>query len=156
MGFNHFFRGGAESGLGDLVFYQPHSAPGVYARAFLEGRLSDADLAHYRPRHAPAFARALYAASLRHKVRAAAVAGIVRSMVELSDHGALMEKFLGLPMPRMFMYGQQTASLSYLPLLAAAGVGLAEVPECGHFPMYSNPPFMWQAIAGFHAEIEPD
>jgi pyruvate dehydrogenase E1 component len=33
---------------GDLVFFQPHSAPGVYARAFLEGRLTEADLAHYR------------------------------------------------------------------------------------------------------------
>ena len=33
---------------GDLVFFQPHSAPGVYARAFLEGRLTDDDLAHYR------------------------------------------------------------------------------------------------------------
>ena len=45
VGFNHFFRGGDAS---DLVFYQPHSAPGVYARAFLEGRLSENDLAHYR------------------------------------------------------------------------------------------------------------
>ena len=48
VGFNHFFRAGHESTGGDLVFYQPHSAPGVYARAFLEGRLSEADLAHYR------------------------------------------------------------------------------------------------------------
>jgi pyruvate dehydrogenase E1 component len=48
VGFNHFFRGGATASDGDLVFYQPHSAPGVYARAFLEGRLSEADLAHYR------------------------------------------------------------------------------------------------------------
>ena len=47
VGFNHFFR--ADSGHGgDLVFFQPHSAPGVYARAFLEGRLTDAHLAHYR------------------------------------------------------------------------------------------------------------
>ena len=45
VGFNHFFRGGEQ---GDLVFYQPHSAPGVYARAFLEGRLDENDLAHYR------------------------------------------------------------------------------------------------------------
>ena len=45
VGFNHFFKGGPE---GDLVFFQPHSAPGVYARAFLEGRLSEADLANYR------------------------------------------------------------------------------------------------------------
>jgi pyruvate dehydrogenase E1 component len=46
VGFNHFFRGGEEDG--DLVYYQPHSAPGVYARAFLEGRLSEDQLARYR------------------------------------------------------------------------------------------------------------
>ena len=39
VGFNHFFRARATQG-GDLVYFQPHSAPGVYARAFLEGRLS--------------------------------------------------------------------------------------------------------------------
>lgn len=47
LGFNHFFRGPDANG-GDLVFFQPHSAPGVYARAFLEGRLSEAHLATYR------------------------------------------------------------------------------------------------------------
>ena len=47
-GFNHFFQGRNAQGLGDLVFFQPHSAPGVYARAFLEGRLDEADLMHYR------------------------------------------------------------------------------------------------------------
>jgi pyruvate dehydrogenase E1 component len=46
VGFNHFFKARSEAGGGDLVFYQPHSAPGVYARAFLEGRLSETDLAH--------------------------------------------------------------------------------------------------------------
>ena len=48
VGFNHFFRAANGEVGGDLVFYQPHSAPGVYARAFLEGRLSEQDLAHYR------------------------------------------------------------------------------------------------------------
>jgi len=51
-GFNHFFeaRHGTGSGQhrGDLVFFQPHSAPGVYARAYLEGRLQEQDLLHYR------------------------------------------------------------------------------------------------------------
>jgi pyruvate dehydrogenase E1 component len=47
-GFNHFFHARSEQHGGDLVFFQPHSAPGVYARAFLEGRLSEADLLHYR------------------------------------------------------------------------------------------------------------
>src|SRR6185369_1893134 len=45
VGFNHFFRGGADA---DLVYFQPHSAPGVYARAFLEGRLSGENLDNYR------------------------------------------------------------------------------------------------------------
>ena len=52
VGFNHFFhardqRPGATH-QGDLVFFQPHSAPGVYARAYLEGRLSEEDLSYYR------------------------------------------------------------------------------------------------------------
>ncbi|MEP7139791.1 MAG: alpha-ketoglutarate dehydrogenase [Caldimonas sp.] len=50
VGFNHFFRARDDgaSHLGDLVFFQPHSAPGVYARAYLEGRLTADELAHYR------------------------------------------------------------------------------------------------------------
>jgi pyruvate dehydrogenase E1 component len=48
VGFNHFFRAKGDADNGDLVFFQPHSAPGIYARAFLEGRLSEDDLAHYR------------------------------------------------------------------------------------------------------------
>ncbi len=47
-GFNHFFRAGSATTPGDLVFFQPHSAPGVYARAFLEGRLGEGQLARYR------------------------------------------------------------------------------------------------------------
>ena len=47
-GLNHFFRGPDASGGGDLVYFQPHSAPGIYARAFLEGRLSEGQLANYR------------------------------------------------------------------------------------------------------------
>jgi pyruvate dehydrogenase E1 component len=56
VGFNHFFHACNESHGGDLVFFQPHSSPGVYARAFLEGRLTQEDLAHYRQElSAPAF-----------------------------------------------------------------------------------------------------
>ena len=55
VGFNHFFRaagagsdGTAVVSAGDIVYFQPHSAPGVYARAFLEGRLTAAQLDRYR------------------------------------------------------------------------------------------------------------
>jgi len=47
-GFHHFFQARTPEQGGDLVFFQPHSAPGVYARAFLEGRLTEDDLLHYR------------------------------------------------------------------------------------------------------------
>jgi len=47
-GFHHFFQARTPEQGGDLVFFQPHSAPGVYARAFLEGRLTEEDLLHYR------------------------------------------------------------------------------------------------------------
>ena len=50
VGFNHFFRaphGDRIAGRGgDLVYFQPHAATGVYARAFLDGRLTEAQLAH--------------------------------------------------------------------------------------------------------------
>ncbi|GLO39311.1 pyruvate dehydrogenase E1 component [Pseudomonas putida] len=48
VGFNHFFRADTAQGKGDLVYFQPHSAPGVYARAFLEGRLEQQQLERYR------------------------------------------------------------------------------------------------------------
>lgn len=102
-----------------------------------------------RTRHAPAYASALYAASLRHKVRAAAVRGIFESMVQLSDHGNLMDRFLGLPCRKMFMFGEQNASLSYLRHIETRGVQLSEIPHCGHFPMYSNPVVMWTEILRF-------
>ena len=47
-GFNHFFRAKTSDFAGDLVYFQPHSAPGVYARAFLEGRLDENQLSNYR------------------------------------------------------------------------------------------------------------
>jgi len=50
VGFNHFFRGknGGDDAPVDMVFFQGHAAPGIYARAFLEGRLSEENLEHFR------------------------------------------------------------------------------------------------------------
>ena len=52
VGFNHFFRGKGDGGSGDQVFFQGHAAPGIYARAFLEGRLTEE-----QPRPLPARGR---------------------------------------------------------------------------------------------------
>lgn len=48
IGFNHFFRGKDDGNAGDHVYMQGHAAPGAYARAFMEGRLSEDDLDHFR------------------------------------------------------------------------------------------------------------
>ena len=106
-----------------------------------------------RTRRAPAYSNALYAASLRHKVRAGAVPGIFTSMVQLSDEEDLMGVFLGLPFPRMFIYGELNSGLSYLPRLQENGVELAEIPYCGHFPMYSNPPAMYGRLEEFYKHM---
>jgi pimeloyl-ACP methyl ester carboxylesterase len=104
-----------------------------------------------RTRDSPHYGSGLYAAGLPHKIRRGAVAGIFRSMVELADHGDLIPKFLSLPCPRLYLYGEQCAGLSYLPALDANGVELAEIPHSGHLPMYSNPVAMWRQLAEFFA-----
>jgi pyruvate dehydrogenase E1 component len=48
VGFNHFFRAPSDSFGGDLIFFQGHSSPGVYARGFLEGRITEEQLEHFR------------------------------------------------------------------------------------------------------------
>jgi pyruvate dehydrogenase E1 component len=48
VGFNHFFRGSHGAEAGDFVYFQGHAAPGIYARAFLEGRLSEEHLLNFR------------------------------------------------------------------------------------------------------------
>ncbi|MFN2428253.1 MAG: pyruvate dehydrogenase (acetyl-transferring), homodimeric type, partial [Candidatus Binatia bacterium] len=48
VGFNHFWRASTPAGPGDLVYIQGHSSPGIYARAYLEGRLSEEQVANFR------------------------------------------------------------------------------------------------------------
>ncbi|MBO9447433.1 alpha/beta hydrolase [Ruegeria sp. R14_0] len=129
--------------LSRQIHDHPAESPEAFMNDFIE-----------RARGAPAWSSPLYAASLAHKVRPEAVRGIFTSMVDLSDNAGLMERFLGLPCPKMFMYGDQNASLSYLPHIAAQGVELAEIPDCGHFPMYANPPEMWRRISQFITRSE--
>src|SRR5438034_11821028 len=48
VGFNHFFRARNDNHSGDMIYFQGHASPGIYARAFLEGRLSQQKLANFR------------------------------------------------------------------------------------------------------------
>jgi pyruvate dehydrogenase E1 component len=51
VGFNHFFRGKNHPGGGDQIYFQGHAAPGIYARSFLEGGLSETQLDRFRQEH---------------------------------------------------------------------------------------------------------
>ncbi|WP_189157639.1 alpha/beta fold hydrolase [Lentzea pudingi] len=117
-----------------------HRDPAAYVFALAE-----------RSRETPCYGGGLYAANLPSKVRRGAMPPLFRSMVELADHENLLQGFLSLPCPKMYLYGEQCAGLSYLPLLDANGVELAEIPHSGQLPMYSNPVAMWRQIAEFHA-----
>jgi pimeloyl-ACP methyl ester carboxylesterase len=92
------------------------------------------------------FSSALYSSRVLTTVDPHVVRPVFESMVDLSDNGDLLTLFVGLPMPRMFMYGEQNAHLSYLPELRRSGVAVVEVEHSGHWPMYSNPPAMWSAL----------
>ncbi len=48
VGFNHFFRAASDNFSGDIIFFQGHASPGIYARAFLEGRISTEELKNFR------------------------------------------------------------------------------------------------------------
>lgn len=122
--------------LSRQITQYPDDDPEAFLKAFIA-----------RTAVAPLYASALYASIIRQRVQIGAMRGIFESMVQLSDHGDLLVAFLDLPCSKVFMYGEQYSGLSYLPRLKAQGVELAEIPHAGHFPMYSNPPAMWDAIA---------
>lgn len=102
-----------------------------------------------RTRTCGAHGSALYASTLQARVQVEAVQPIFESMVQLSDEVDLVGILLGLPFPRMFMFGWEMRGLSYLSRLKKGGVELAQIEESGHFPMYSNPVEMYRRISIF-------
>lgn len=71
------------------------------------------------------------------------------SLVDYSDHGNLIQRFIALKIPAMFVYGSENRSLSYLPTLKESGCELVEIPHSNHFPGYDNPQAFYLAIAAF-------
>lgn len=69
--------------------------------------------------------------------------------VKQSDSGKLLQEFLSLQVPRLFLYGERNKTLSYLPELRSSAIQVAEVPSAGHFLFYDNPRATYQAIGDF-------
>jgi pimeloyl-ACP methyl ester carboxylesterase len=99
------------------------------------------------------FSTTVYGARVMTNVDPRTIRPLFESLVDLSDNGGLLPRFTGLPMPLMFMHGQQNARLSYLPELRRRGVTVVAVEHSGHWPMYSNPPAMWIALRDFLGPI---
>ncbi|CAH0052172.1 unnamed protein product [Clonostachys solani] len=127
--------------LSRQVLDHPSDNPEIFFRQFVE-----------RTRKSQEFGTAIYAAALQAKVKPEVVRPTFESMVHLSDTEDLLDIFISLPCSKMFMYGEQYNTLSYLSRLSRAGVELAEIPNSAHFIMYSNPVEMWRRIALFHAK----
>ncbi|KAH7134581.1 Alpha/Beta hydrolase protein [Dactylonectria estremocensis] len=127
------------------IFHHPEKSAQTFLDDFIEQTLQS-----------PFYASGIYAAGLRDRVRPEAIKGILGSMVTHSDNGGLLSKFISANFPRLFMFGEQHATLTYLPTLSSNGVELAEIPGAGHFPMYSNPVAMWNVMSNFikKAELE--
>ena len=69
--------------------------------------------------------------------------------VRQSDSGRLLDEFLSVPMPRLFLYGDANRSLSYIPKLRVSEVEVHEVPQSAHFLFYDNPVDTFDEIARF-------
>lgn len=66
-----------------------------------------------------------------------------------SDSGRLLEEFISLPIPRLFLYGEANKGLSYLPRLRASDVRVQEIPASAHFLFYDNPVETFRAVGEF-------
>jgi pimeloyl-ACP methyl ester carboxylesterase len=73
-----------------------------------------------------------------------------------SNSGRLLDEFLAIPLPRLFLYGEFNRHLSYLPRLRAGGVNVTEIPDSAHFLFYDNPVATFQAIGAFVQDVRQE
>lgn len=69
--------------------------------------------------------------------------------VEYSSTGELLKQYLEMDIPRVFIYGQENSSLSYIPKLLQNGMTVKEIPSSNHFVFYDNPKDLYDAIGDF-------
>lgn len=94
-----------------------------------------------------------YAAGLPAKIQARAAIAYFKSILAQTDGSPLLEWFVALAVPRLFVYGDQNEGLTYLPRLQDAGVHLAKIPCSSHFPAMSNSTAFFSALGSFAKSI---
>lgn len=71
------------------------------------------------------------------------------SLVDYSDRADLLQRFIGLKIPKLFLYGSENRGLSYIPSLRDSKCEVAEIPNSGHFTFYDNSYDYYHAISQF-------
>lgn len=69
--------------------------------------------------------------------------------VEYSSTGELLTQFMDLKIPKLFIYGDENKTLSYIPKLVASGVPVKSIPDSNHFVFYDNPKDLYDEIGSF-------
>jgi len=165
----YFLAGASMGGLITLLQMRRHGTGRIKGYINLEGNLSAEDcmfsrrvVSHDLNSFEPEFRR------MMGELRASPYAGdqiIAHNMalnvdirgyhaysfqtVAESDSGRLIEEFIGLPIPRLFLYGEANKGLSYLPRLRASDVRVREIPSSAHFLFYDNPVETFRAVGEF-------
>jgi pimeloyl-ACP methyl ester carboxylesterase len=75
------------------------------------------------------------------------------STVDYSATGDLLKQFIAMRIPKVFIYGQENSSLSYIPELIAGGVTVKEISNSNHFVFYDNPKELYEVIGNFVNEL---
>jgi regulator of RNase E activity RraA len=92
------------------------------------------------------------AGALRENVQDRAFFDYCRSIVEYSDHVPLLDKFLALAIPKLYVHGAENAHPSRVRRMGREGVKVCSVPHSNHFPVASNPDFYFRVLVDFIEE----
>jgi pimeloyl-ACP methyl ester carboxylesterase len=165
----YFLAGASMGGLITLLQLRRHGTGRIEGYINFEGNLSPEDcmfsrrvVSHDLDSFEPVFRR------MMGELRASCYAGdhiIAHNMalnvdirgyhaysfetVAESDSGRLLGEFIGLSIPRLFLYGDANKGLSYLPSLRASDVRVREIASSAHFLFYDNPVETFQAVGEF-------
>jgi pimeloyl-ACP methyl ester carboxylesterase len=90
-----------------------------------------------------------FIATMRKNIVDRAYFDYSRSLVDYSDGVPLLEKYINLPMPTLYIHGSNNADLPQIPVLQKAGKAVASIADSDHFPTMTNPVDFYRAVAGF-------
>jgi len=90
-----------------------------------------------------------YARTLERSASKKALFDYSCSLVDYCDNTNLIQKFTGLRIPNLFLFGSENCGLRYKPQLKDGGGKMVEIPNSGHFPGYDNPQAYYEVISNF-------